>query len=102
MVTGYAVPGGSDGPVTKVEVSVDGMEPWTEAEFADKPGKWAWRIWRARLKATQGLQLRVYARAVDQGGNKQVAKPLWNLRGVAYNGYGKQGTSLCSNSQTRP
>ncbi|KAI1121383.1 sulfite oxidase-like protein [Nemania abortiva] len=78
LVTGYAVPGGSDRPIVK-----------TEAEFVDAPKRWTWCIWRVRMKVTKSSQLRIYARAVDRGGNEQSSKPRWNLRGVVYDGYGE-------------
>ena len=89
VVKGYAVPGGSDGPVTKVEVSVDGQKTWVEAETGDQPGKWSWVLWHVHVKMEKGTGYRIFSRATDRGGNQQVAEPKWNLRGVAYNGYGE-------------
>lgn len=88
-VTGYALPQGSQGPVLKVEVSGDEQKNWIEAEFVGERTKFSWAIWHARVKMEKGSGKRVYSRAIDAGGNKQEANPVWNLRGVAYNGYGE-------------
>ena len=77
--------------MVKVEVEVEGGDGWIEAEIiGDKAGrgKWSWVLWRAKVKAQKGVR-RLRSRAVDQGGNTQVEFPVWNLRGVGYNGYGE-------------
>ncbi|KAI7266461.1 sulfite oxidase-like protein [Hortaea werneckii] len=93
-VVGYAVPSGDEGPVTRVEVSADGGQRWTEAELVRYPeeeeGKWAWKLWRARVPVPQGRgKTTVYSRATDKAGNTQPERSQWNLRGVCYNGYGE-------------
>ncbi|MCJ1310695.1 hypothetical protein MMC25_004361 [Agyrium rufum] len=90
-VNGFAVPAGSDGPVVKVEVSVNGGKTWTKADIIEheKASKWTWVFWRAAVKVRKGSTLTVFSRATDKGGNMQPEKPEWNLRGVAYNGYGE-------------
>ncbi|KAK5009324.1 hypothetical protein LTR28_001604 [Elasticomyces elasticus] len=90
-VKGYALPGGESGPVTKVEVSGDDSRTWTEAKLLSHPddGKWTWKLWEAMIGLEPGSGKRVLSRATDAGGNVQVEKPAWNLRGVAYNGYGE-------------
>ncbi|KAI7187288.1 sulfite oxidase-like protein [Hortaea werneckii] len=90
-VSGYAVPSGDEGPVTRVEVSADGGQRWTEAELLQYPeeGKWAWKLWRARVRVPEGIgKTTVYSRATDKAGNTQPERSQWNLRGVCYNGYG--------------
>ncbi|KAL0934576.1 sulfite oxidase [Colletotrichum truncatum] len=88
-VTGYAVPGGPDGPIVSVEVSIDEQKTWTQATLHSGPSKWSWSLWSALVKAERGTIKRIFSRARDRGGNEQMAKPAWNLRGVAYNGYGE-------------
>ncbi|KAF2743228.1 sulfite oxidase-like protein [Sporormia fimetaria CBS 119925] len=96
-VKGYALPSGADGPVTKVEVSGDGGATWMEAELVqpteeeikDAELKWAWCLWRARLKMEPGKDRMVLSRTTDSKGNTQAEHPVWNYRGVAYNGYGE-------------
>lgn len=94
-VKGYALPSGSDGPITKVEVSADGGAIWEAAELLEDQEtngaelKWAWCLWRARVKLAKGKNKVILSRATDRSGNTQEACPQWNLRGVAYNGYGE-------------
>lgn len=97
-VRGYALPGGADGPVVRVEVSVDGGHSWKDAELVKAYGgenakdvelKWAWTIWRARVKVDKGTGIKIFSRATDKSGSTQQKCSEWNLRGVAYNGYGE-------------
>lgn len=89
-IRGYALPQGADGPVVKVEVSIDDCETWTEADLiGEDQGKWCWVLWKLRIKMPVGDKQRIFSRATDKAGNVQVAHPEWNLRGVAYNGYGE-------------
>ncbi|KZF20204.1 sulfite oxidase [Xylona heveae TC161] len=90
-VRGYALPAGTQGPVVKVEVSADGGKSWTDAEIIrDRhQSKWCWALYRAKVKIERGTNKLILSRATDAGGNVQVEKPEWNIRGVAYNGYGE-------------
>lgn len=94
-VSGYALPSGSDGPVVKVEVSGDEGKTWNEARLLieDEEGegdlKWAWCLWKARVKLEKGKGRKIFSRAVDRSGNVQKETVDWNLRGVAYNAYGE-------------
>lgn len=96
-VMGYAVPGGGNGPVRRVEVSADEGATWVEAEILAPPEevrkkglglKWAWSLWRARVKVEKGQGKRVWSRATDES-DTQPRYPAWNWRGLAYNGYGE-------------
>lgn len=94
-IKGFAVPFGADGPVARVEVSVDGGKTWVDAELDYGPydsnkskNKWAWVLWRAAIKVEKGRNKTIYSRATDAGGNTQQEMSPWNLRGVGYNGYG--------------
>ena len=90
-VAGYALPSGDNGPVTKVEVSGDGGESWTDAELIhhDGEGKWSWKLWRCKVKVAPGSPRTIYSKATDAAGNTQPQRSQWNLRGVCYNGYGE-------------
>ena len=91
-VKGYALPQGDQGPVTEVEVSTDGGETWMDATIidgAEHRGKWCWALWETTVTLEKGEGRRVLSRATDAGGNVQSACPQWNLRGVAYSGYGE-------------
>jgi sulfite oxidase len=94
-VKGYALPSGADGPIVKVEVSVDGGESWQETDLVrdyqgnDVELKWAWCLWKARVKVDKGKDVRIYSRATDRSGNTQEKSAVWNFRGVGYNAYGE-------------
>ncbi|USP73073.1 uncharacterized protein yc1106_00347 [Curvularia clavata] len=97
-VKGYALPSGADGPIVKVEVSIDGGKSWEDAELinhydgkdAEKVElKWAWALWKAKVKVEKGKNVTIYSRATDRSGNIQEKCPTWNYRGVAYNGFGE-------------
>ncbi|KAI9740503.1 MAG: hypothetical protein M1834_005083 [Cirrosporium novae-zelandiae] len=92
QVGGYALPQGDQGPVTKVEISVDDGRTWQAAQLITEPryqSKWCWVLWKATVKMSSGSSRRFLSRAIDAGGNVQTAHPKWNFRGVAYNGYGE-------------
>lgn len=91
-VKGYAVPQGHNGPVTRVQVSGDEGQTWTDAEIdigpKDLASKWSWVLWKAQVKMEKGTGKKIFAKATDKAGNTQeLEKSQWNLRGVAYNGY---------------
>jgi sulfite oxidase len=113
-VKGYAIPGGKDGPVVRVEVSVDGGGKWWDAELVvggdenttdpanrgdgqeEGAGKFSWVLWEVRipLERTDGVTIR--SRATDKGGNTQEdGEGSWNLRGVGYNAaVGRKGIKI--------
>lgn len=96
-VKGYALPSGADGPISKVEISVDGGESWVNADLfgdyddteKDVDLKWAWCLWTAKVNIEKGTNKTILSRATDSAGNTQCKCPQWNYRGVAYNGYGE-------------
>lgn len=92
-VKGIALPAGNDGPVTRVEVSIDDGATWTDARFSypERSSKWAWVIWSASVSVppeVRGKKLTIFSRAEDKGGNVQPRVSTWNIRGIGYNGYG--------------
>lgn len=97
-VKGYAVPQGSSGPVTRVQVSGDGGRTWVDAQIGQSDPdnllgngarKWCWVLWRAEVEIEAGAGREIVSRAVDAGGNQQTEHTQWNLRGVGYSGYGR-------------
>ncbi|KAF3926769.1 hypothetical protein ABW21_db0208219 [Orbilia brochopaga] len=88
-ISGYALPQGSDGPVTRVEVSADGGATWRDAEIPTPGTRWSWVLWRFVYTGHLDERTTFLCRATDRGGNMQVAGGQWNLRGVAYNAYGE-------------
>jgi sulfite oxidase len=93
---GYAVPQGHYGPITRVEVSGNGGKTWIDAhlegrqceEIRSTNDKWCWKLWKASVPLEKGCGKAILSRATDAGGNVQQETTPWNLRGVAYNGYG--------------
>jgi sulfane dehydrogenase subunit SoxC len=72
------------GPVTGVQVSVDGGLAWAEAELDEPRGPWTWRGFRFRWLAEPGLHvLRVSAR--DATGRVQPVDGRWSRGGFANN-----------------
>jgi sulfite oxidase len=115
-VKGYAVPGGMNGPVMRVEVSGDGGETWVDADLdfggKDAPGlhtmkgrrnvRWAWCLFSARVKVPQGASRKVVSRATDAKGNTQPKEGTWTLRGVGYNAWGEAEDLTVVSSNTIP
>ncbi|KAK6004645.1 hypothetical protein QM012_008507 [Aureobasidium pullulans] len=90
-VKGFALPSGDGGAVVKVEVSGDEGKTWVEADIehdADE-SRWSWRLWKASVKMQAGKGLSIFSKATDAAGETQPQRSQWNLRGVAYNGYGE-------------
>ena len=94
-VKGYALPSGSDGPITKVEITADGGKTWVDAELEQSNGdedvelKWAWTLWKARVKVEKGKDVAIYSKATDRSGHTQEKTVEWNFRGVGYNAWGE-------------
>jgi sulfite oxidase len=86
-VKGYALPGPS-GNVKAVELTVDEGESWHPAKILYQEGRWSWTIWEAELECS-AENGNILSRAVDTGDNLQPQDGVWNIRGVAYNGWGR-------------
>ncbi len=70
------------GPITGVEVSVDGGSTWDEADI-DPPqlGQWAWQGWTYEWAPTDAGDHILCCRARDAAGNDQAHRPAWNVGG---------------------
>ncbi|RHZ53425.1 putative sulfite oxidase [Aspergillus thermomutatus] len=91
-IKGYAVPNGAGGPVTRVQVSMDGGKTWIDARIEESGQgnrRWCWVLWTAAVCPERGTGREVLSRAFDAGGHVQVEHSQWNLRGVGYDGYGR-------------
>jgi len=86
-VKGYAL-AGSSGNVKAVELTLDEGKSWKRAKILYQEGKWSWTIWEAELDYTANKGT-IFSRAIDTGGNVQPKDGVWNIRGVAYNGWGR-------------
>jgi sulfite oxidase len=105
QVKGYAIPHGKDGPIVRVEVSIDEGKTWLDTDLLDdrdennthpsnktgKRGKFSWVLWRCNIPVDEdqvGKEISIWSKATDQGGNTMnTERPHgeWNLRGVGYN-----------------
>lgn len=88
-VRGYAFAGG-ERDVARVDVSGDGGASWHEAELMEDLGRWAWRLWRARLDLDAGEQ-EIVARAWDSAAAVQPEDPatVWNPQGYVNNSWSR-------------
>jgi len=86
-VKGYAIPGSPFANVAAVEISVDHGLTWATTKITYQEGKWSWTLWEAELDNVSVTGI-VFSRAIDTTGNIQPKEGQWNLRGVAYNGWG--------------
>lgn len=90
-VKGYAV-GGPEGQVSNVFISIDEGKSWLPARITYQEGRWSWTLWEAVMPlpdSTTKYHGKVYSRAEDEKGNSQSPDVDWNLRGIAYSGYGE-------------
>ena len=89
IVQGYAVAGGNR-RVERVDVSIDGGETWTVADWESENQSWAWRFWQARIELPPGAQ-QIVVRAWDSAANTQPedARRIWNFKGYMNNAWHK-------------
>jgi sulfane dehydrogenase subunit SoxC len=68
------------GPVTEVEVTLDGGESWQTADLHPTGETWAWCRWSLRWTAQSG-RYALSARATDATGRRQPDRAAWNRGG---------------------
>jgi DMSO/TMAO reductase YedYZ molybdopterin-dependent catalytic subunit len=74
------------GPITGVEVSVDGGVTWHEGELSDEPvASYAWWSWTWTWDAPAPGDYELCCRARDGSGRVQPLDGPWNLHGFANN-----------------
>lgn len=73
------------GPITRVEVSVDGGRLWEAADLTSEPARYTWRRWEYCWHATASGPATLMSRAFDADGNRQPTEPEWNRLGYANN-----------------
>jgi sulfite oxidase len=83
-IVGVAFSG--EGPVTRVEVSVDGGAAWREAALEGEPGLGRWQVFRFRSDFKPG-RARATVRATDARGNVQPQRAAWNPSGYFWNAW---------------
>jgi len=100
-VKGYAM--GGDSQIARVEVAIQAeegrREEWMQAAITYQEGKWSWTLWECLLDIRHAQaeieqkggerKLTILCRARDKKGEEQKRECAWNMRGVAFNAYGK-------------
>jgi DMSO/TMAO reductase YedYZ molybdopterin-dependent catalytic subunit len=77
---------GGRGPITRVQVSVDDGETWSDAQLDPAPVRGAWQRWDFDWIALSGSYV-LRARATDSAGSVQPKEPAWNPSGYLYNAW---------------
>jgi sulfane dehydrogenase subunit SoxC len=72
------------GPITRVEVSVDGGQSWEDAVLDEPTGEFGWRLWTFGWEAEPGDH-ELCSRATDEAGNVQPSEATWNFGGYVNN-----------------
>jgi len=86
---------GDAGPVTAVEVSVDGGRNWKPAALhADQKTQFGWRQWEFRWTPSQPAYYTILARARDAAGNTQPFDQEWNPSGYGWNVVPRAGVDV--------
>jgi hypothetical protein len=73
------------GPVTSVEVSVDGGQSWAHASLDEPTGEFGWRRWTYDWDAVEPGDYELCSRATDAAGNTQPTEATWNFGGYVNN-----------------
>jgi DMSO/TMAO reductase YedYZ molybdopterin-dependent catalytic subunit len=77
---------GDAGPVTAVEVSVDGGRTWKPASMhQDQRTQFGWRQWELNWTPSREAYYTILARARDAAGNTQPLDQEWNPSGYEWN-----------------
>ncbi|MBZ5578912.1 MAG: sulfite oxidase [Acidobacteriia bacterium] len=86
---------GDAGPVTSVEVSVDGGRNWKSAALrAGQKTQFGWRQWEFNWTPPQEAYYTILARARDAAGNTQPLDQEWNPSGYGWNVVPRVGLSV--------
>lgn len=72
------------GPVSRVEVSVDGGASWADAALDRSVHRYAWQSWRFSWSAKPG-RTELCCRATDASGAVQPVEQAWNRQGMGNN-----------------
>lgn len=87
---GYAV-SGSNGQIDRVEISLDEGDTWHSTQIIYQEGRWSWTLWETRMELSEKERTsgKIWSRAIDESGRTQSRDTSWNLRGVAFSGFGE-------------
>jgi sulfite oxidase len=76
---------GDSGPVTAVDVSVDGGRAWRPARLSGEATPFGWRQWELAWTPQRESYYTVMARARDKSGDTQPLAEEWNPAGYLWN-----------------
>ena len=86
---------GDPGPVTRVDVSVDGGRRWESANLRrDQRTAFGWRQWEYRWTPAREAYHTILARARDEAGNTQPFDQEWNPSGYGWNVIPRVGVNV--------
>jgi DMSO/TMAO reductase YedYZ molybdopterin-dependent catalytic subunit len=86
---------GDAGPVTRVEVSVDGGRSWRAARLQrEQQTKFGWRLWDFAWTPSREAYYTILARARDATGNTQPFDQEWNPSGYGWNVIPRVGVNI--------
>jgi DMSO/TMAO reductase YedYZ molybdopterin-dependent catalytic subunit len=86
---------GDAGPVTGVDVSVDGGRTWKPAALRqDQRSEFGWRQWELNWTPPQPAYFTILARARDAAGNTQPMDQEWNPSGYLWNVVPRAGVNV--------
>lgn len=74
-----------NGPITAVEVSVDGGATWESARVVSTPDRYTWRRWEYEWTTSVAGPAALCSRATDEAGNTQPETADWNTHGYRNN-----------------
>jgi sulfite oxidase len=84
-IRGFAFSGAPD--ITKVEVSDDAGQSWSEATLGSEHDPYAWRLWSFRWVPKRKGTAMLVCRATDSRGRVQPKEAVWNPSGYLHNGW---------------
>ncbi len=94
---------GDAGPVTSVDVSVDGGRNWRPAALhEDQRTQFGWRQWAFNWTPSQEAYYTILARARDAAGNTQPFDQEWNPSGYGWNVVQRVGVDVVKELSNSP
>ena len=94
---------GDAGPVTSVDVSVDGGRSWKQAALhEDQKTQFGWRQWEFNWTPSQEAYYTILARARDAAGNTQPFDQEWNPSGYGWNVVPRVGVDVVKELSNPP
>ena len=87
---------GDQGPVSAVDVSVDGGRTWRAAALAGQPSRYGWRLWEYSWTPPHDGFFNLMARARTMSGDIQPLTQEWNPSGYQWNVVHRVGVAVGS------